>query len=1381
MKTQRVSAIVLTSVMLFMLCIVSSAEISHGGAALNSAFHRAVVTEAADDIPVVVTVVVKDTEGHGISGARVVVHQSFMARWINPVAPPDYEKSTDRDGIARIPVNAKAGESLVLSFEISKENMQTETRRAIDLGKDFTKPLRELKFTLKALGKEEEEKLKPEETTTLKINVIRKDTGKGVQGAKVEVWVEAFPVNKLHTAYTDVNGDAVVVTKASDNFDVIASKALLGKSEKKIRNNLKFEKEIEVDLELEKPAGSAVSVTVRDVDTKLPVKDATVILDSKFSPGYYYDSTGDSGTASLVIPEGGTFSVRIKQDFYEQLSGKEIKVLESEDPQAFNFELKAKPKKSEIGNSVDVTVLQGDRIAKIQRTNLPLPDANIRIEQFGLTRGSGLTDRSGQVTITTDLEGEVQVVVEAEGYKQQIKTVRMTNDGSYGKAHAAATLVMQPSTAEDLIEVTVLSAAKRNEGSVPLAGVSVRGGEETTTTNVYGVAKLRGTFEGKVEVAVEKSGYLRQTKTVNASGGKGSASFTLQPEATEDTVSITIMGQDPKGGSPSPIAGAHILANGLTATTDRSGHAVITGNFKDGLEIRATADDFTSQVQQVNVTQADRTAVANFLLQPKTTLDLIIEVHDSSVPGKLLAGATISVYPMGKAGKTMRLANETTNAQGEASINFKGNTTQLSRLRSGLTLNVEKEKYKTRLTDVIPDSLQATGEEHRLTVFLERDWTELITSLNSLEARVQAWHNDYTGRSINTTSSTFTSRANNAVTRAQELMSEIEAAREAFGQAVPGIAGTHCRPAGLLKQDILSCESQANQKAQELKNTLDNATSVAAKCSPGAAENIRSASRKAIRLLGEIGSLNKKAARDRDELLPLAQQSLALRNLAAQLQGKVAEIGQQRAIAEEAARGAAAYNRQRADTSKTLMSRQVALNAEVAVLTVKYAADDLPLYLTKRIQAIEGLLGSTRNDYSFGTNPQKDLPDSVSGAAGAIDGIKSSAEKAIAQYQRAGCDIDTMDATVDGINTTLTNAGFEIGLAADLPKAADDCAKGVATDKGQPKGEEISDDDVATEKGDRSATGTEKITPPIVEELPEDKVATKPGAPVQPKDNDGFWNAAKAGKKDVEDKIGNKPAKGTKPPLAVEDIPDDDSTTNTSKKPARKGSNPPPAVEDDDDDSSANKPAGKENSQASNKTKKEKKPRDPNKPSTLEKIANVVDAVANPKNPPNTGGGGGNSSGSNGNSGGSGTGSKTTGGSGSNSGGNSGGSGGSRTANGSAGNSTKSGGTSGGSTGQGLDLSGTWEGPLKDSSGLTSKWTMVLKRTGTNEWAGTVVITQDPRAQLEGDGRRVSNPMPVKFVARGGGAGQITQWGYNYDATYTATQIIWDHITFTRR
>jgi len=93
---------------------------------------------------------------------------------------------------------------------------------------------------------------------------------------------------------------------------------------------------------------------------------------------------------------------------------------------------------------------------------------------------------------------------------------------------------------------------------------------------------------------------------------------------------VTVMAQDPKGGSASPLAGAHITANGQSATTDRSGHAVITGSFENGIEVKATANDFNSQVRQVSITQPQRTGVANFLLQSKDALSLIIEVRTGS-------------------------------------------------------------------------------------------------------------------------------------------------------------------------------------------------------------------------------------------------------------------------------------------------------------------------------------------------------------------------------------------------------------------------------------------------------------------------------------------------------------------------------------------------------------------------------------------------------------------------------------------------------------------------------------------------------------------------------------------------------------------------------
>ena len=96
------------------------------------------------------------------------------------------------------------------------------------------------------------------------------------------------------------------------------------------------------------------------------------------------------------------------------------------------------------------------------------------------------------------------------------------------------------------------------------------------------------------------------------------------------------------------------------------------------------------------------------------------------------------------------------------------------------------------------------------------------------------------------------------------------------------------------------------------------------------------------------------------------------------------------------------------------------------------------------------------------------------------------------------------------------------------------------------------------------------------------------------------------------------------------------------------------------------------------------------------------------------------------------------------------------------------------------DLSGNWVSTLTHKEGCSSRWDLVLKSSGASEWQGTVVITQLNCAVTE-EGRRVSNPMPVRFVAGAGGRAKIHYVGHAYDAAYTANQIVWNGMTYTRK
>lgn len=98
----------------------------------------------------------------------------------------------------------------------------------------------------------------------------------------------------------------------------------------------------------------------------------------------------------------------------------------------------------------------------------------------------------------------------------------------------------------------------------------------------------------------------------------------------------------------------------------------------------------------------------------------------------------------------------------------------------------------------------------------------------------------------------------------------------------------------------------------------------------------------------------------------------------------------------------------------------------------------------------------------------------------------------------------------------------------------------------------------------------------------------------------------------------------------------------------------------------------------------------------------------------------------------------------------------------------------------GIDLSGSWAGTLTDSSGCRSRWDLNLKRSGENLWAGSVTNTQLNCEVLQ-DGKKVSNPLPVTIEPREGGKAKFGFLGYQYDATYSADQILWQNIIFVRK
>lgn len=981
------------------------------------------------------TIVVVDSSQKPVAGARVEITHDALGPEFRAA---DYQLETDAKGIAStdVVIGKKLGEGSLYWPVVH-----------IEVSKDLSKGLGRVKF----VGPN----YRPEETCNIVMHAIdatgrelikvqvhvERENGQPAEGATV--LISGSSPSERYQGITGAKGDATIFvpTDIKRTYGIVATKQGYKSANAIIElHDKQVEKVVTApSLTITKIPGVEVTVRVKDQDDNRGVADAVVILDGDGS-NYHRETTDSSGNVTLVLSERGRYAVRISQALYEPL--KESEVLLEGETNALEFSLKAKPKKSAGSNFIEVTVLQGDRVEKIARYNLPLPEARVIVGQY-----IDSTDRSGKVTVAGDFEGNVEVAVEASGYKRQVKSVRISDKQRYTGGTASLTFLMHPEASEDSIEVSVFTAGKNNEGSVPLAGAAVSAGEETATTNANGRAKLTGSFEDSVEVAVEKGGYLRQTKSINASGGKGSASFTLQPEPDEDSVTVTVMGQDPKGGSPAPIAGALVTANGLTETTNKSGQATITGNFKSGVDVDAKAKGFISQAQQVSIALPARTGVANFTLVPEPApLRLIVEVRDSAKPNNLLAGATVHVREPGKPveGSAPILSGKT-NSQGEASFEIKS-ADDLVKIGSGLKLEVMKDKYLVKLSEITKDLLLPAAEPRRWTVFLSSDWSDLRAAVDALEPKVFAWNND---RALAEQGSNLVQKLVEQSAQAKQkvttLMQGIEDASViARGAMVPLPVNHFCTQAARLRSNIEGYKTEAQAKEQALKTQLDNASALSASCSSVKdVEGVRGMYRSAIQLAAAIGALDNKAMNDGKLLNELTGQRKHAEKIIEEVEKNVAEIRQEASKAETAARAAEAYFVRADNLSKSLYARHASLSGELASLRARYGLNNfvegLPTDLNKRVEVMTQLVGKQN---VFG-EPNLDGPKQVQDVSADISAAVQRADAFLARYKSiaGSCEIQTIDDLAQEIKDSSFSARTELAAASDLANKCTESAK----------------------------------------------------------------------------------------------------------------------------------------------------------------------------------------------------------------------------------------------------------------------------------------------------------------------------------------------------
>lgn len=429
-------------------------------------------TAARADQTVHLTVSVHDEQGTPVSGARVNVYQqeAKRSRWFDVPVPPDYQEQTNAEGLARLRINVATGQGLDITVEVSREDMQAQSR-IINLGKNFPARLPLEKFRLK-------KRTASGGTDVINVVVDVQSEGKPLGGASVLIRDHSLGAKTgRFTGVTNGEGRVTIAVwyataSASETLPVEVSKngykngkGAVALQQKDIGKTIAGPT---ITLEKQSKTGTVVTVNVLDAKTKHPIPGAMVTLDG---PGYHYDNTDGSGVASFVVPEMGTFEVRVSEESHRPFKS-EVRVRANEqDKPPVICEMEPKVTKDEGKDVIDVTVLWKDTTDEKSKP-APLKGAYVRAGRI-----AAATDENGKATLQGALEEKQEVLVDASGYKSQRKIVNVAKILHFSAGKGAATFTLEPELSEQspirlMVEVVDATGAKIENAGVEFDSAS---------------------------------------------------------------------------------------------------------------------------------------------------------------------------------------------------------------------------------------------------------------------------------------------------------------------------------------------------------------------------------------------------------------------------------------------------------------------------------------------------------------------------------------------------------------------------------------------------------------------------------------------------------------------------------------------------------------------------------------------------------------------------------------------------------------------------------------------------------------------------------------------------------------------------------------------
>jgi beta-lactam-binding protein with PASTA domain len=493
--------------------------------------------------------------------------------------------------------------------------------------------------------------VRADQTVHLTVRVTD-EQGNAISGARVNVYQQEakrsryfdVPVPPDYQDETNAQGLARLQIKVANGQDLDLTVEVSREDMQAQSHPINLGKNFPTRLPLEKfalkkrsvaGAGPVITVIVDVQDLEgNPLEGANILIrDSSLGAvtGRFPGTTGADGRATIPVLYGSADSTEVVSCNVSKQGYKDKTIpihLTQKQVGKTVIGGTAKLEKA-LASGIKVTVTVRD-----QARNEGVGDAKVVLD--GPNYYTDSTNGSGQVVFYVE-PGTFNVRISQDNFRSFTGEMTVLKDEKEKPVTYQLERKATKDEGRDIIEVTVLARDPTDEKSkpTPLAGASVRAGSIGTSTDSNGRATLQGALEERQEVNVQASGYKSQSKmvivakTLHYSAGKGSTTFTLDPDLSENSpIRIIVEVQDAAG---TKIEGADVEFFSASGTslrrlgTKKEGQVDFRSSHKPDVPIAELRKGITVNVKKApEYKEVTNRSVPSNLLQPSLEAGLYV-------------------------------------------------------------------------------------------------------------------------------------------------------------------------------------------------------------------------------------------------------------------------------------------------------------------------------------------------------------------------------------------------------------------------------------------------------------------------------------------------------------------------------------------------------------------------------------------------------------------------------------------------------------------------------------------------------------------------------------------------------------------------------------